>query len=89
MSDLEETRALASQTINETYQLLRLIEKLESPMIAPMPQNSPTEERTRGHRSERAANKHRPRPGGNPNPGARLLGTPVSLRSELHWQLTE
>jgi hypothetical protein len=48
MSDLEETRALASQTINETYQLLRLIEKLESPMIAPMPQNSPTEERTRG-----------------------------------------
>jgi len=48
MSDLEETRALASQTINETYQLLCLIEKLESPMIAPMPQNSPTEERTRG-----------------------------------------
>ena len=48
MSDLEETRALASQTINETYQLLRLIEKLESPMIAPMPQNSPTEERTGG-----------------------------------------
>ena len=48
MSDLEETRALAGQTINETYQLLRLIEKLESPMIAPMPQNSPTEERTGG-----------------------------------------
>jgi len=51
MSDLEETRALASQTINETYQLLRLIERLESPMIAPMPHQRQKNE-PGGHRSD-------------------------------------